>query len=146
MLTPHGALILVVDGGKMKLLRNTGSEASPSLHLLQERHLRNPRAHVMGNDAPGRSFQSGGERRSAHEGRNRHQSREDGFGKQALEEALDAAGASTPLVVIAPPHMLGCLRTDLRNDDKLNVTAEIAKDLGHSSPSELADFLHRWRG
>lgn len=145
MLTPHGALILVVDGGKMRLLRNSGSETAPALEVLRQRRLRNPRDHVMGDDRSGRSFQSVGRERSTHETRSRHQLRKDKFGQRALKEAVAAAGDMTPLVIIAPPHMLGSLRTSLAGDGKANIAAEIAKDLGHCSPGELASFLHGWR-
>lgn len=146
MLTPHGALVLVVDGGNMKLLRNTGSETSPVLHLLRERHLHNPRDHVTGSDAPGRSFQSVGPRRGAHQPVNHHQLREDEFGEQAVKDAIAAAGDETPLIVITPPHMLGQLRPILNAHGKVNLAAEIGKDLCHFSPSEVASFLHDWRG
>jgi protein required for attachment to host cells len=145
MLTPHGALILVVDGGKMQLLRNSGSETAPALQLLRERHLRNPRDHVLDDDPPGRSFQSLGRERGVHEARSRHQSRKGKFGEQALKDAMAAAGEATPLVIIAPPHMLGRLRATMETGDRVNIAAEIGKDLGHHSPSEIAAFLHDWR-
>lgn len=146
MLTPHGALILVVDGGRMQLLRNAGSEVSPNLQLLRERHLRNPGDHILARDAPGRSFQSATPHRSSYQSRDHHEAHKDRFGQDALEEAIAAAGDKTPLVVIAPPHMLGSLRASLKGGRRANIAAEIAKDLSHHSPSEIGEFIHHWRG
>jgi protein required for attachment to host cells len=144
MLVPHGALILVVDGGKMQLLRNSGRDSDPALELLRKRRLRNPRNHVMGDDAPGRSFQSVGPRRGAHERDDRHQRCEDTFGEQALDTATELAG-NAPLIVIAPPHMLGRLRAHRKPGARPEVLAEIAKDLAGYSASRITSFLNAWR-
>jgi protein required for attachment to host cells len=114
------------------------------LELLRKRRLRNPRTHVMGDDQPGRSFQSVGPRRGAHQAVDRHQRREDAFGKQALDLAADLAG-DNPLVVIAPPHMLGQLRAHHKVGSAPRIAAEIAKDLAGYSGSRIASFLDSWR-
>ena len=143
MLVPHGAVILAVDGGKMQLWRNSGRDSAPVLELLRKRRLRNPRTSVMGDDAPGRSFQSVGPRRGAHQPADRHQRREDIFGEQALDLAAEVAG-DNPLVLIAPPHMLGRLRAH-RGKSGAPAAAEIAKDLAGYSGDRIARFLSGWR-
>jgi len=144
MLVPHGAVILVVDGGKMQLWRNSGRDSAPALELLRKRRLRNPRTSVMGDDAPGRSFQSVGPRRGAHQSVDRHQRREDAFGEQSLDLAAELAG-DNPLVVIAPPHMLGRLRAHRKSNGGPGAAAEIAKDLAGYSGDRIARFLTGWR-
>lgn len=145
MLIPHGTLILVVDGSRMQLLRNRGRDSAPDLELLRKTHLSNPRTHVMGSDEPGRSFAGVGARRGAHAATDLHQRREDEFGRKALDVARSMAGEASPLIIIAPPHMLGQLRDHRRAHHQPPILAEIDKDLTSCSETEIASYLHGWR-
>lgn len=51
------------------------------------------------------------------------------------------AGRAVPVVLVAPPRMLGILRARLHKDLAGDVIAEIDKDLADSSPEELIGFL-----
>ncbi len=76
MLISHGAIILSVDGGRMRLLRNRGQGRSIELETICEREMHNPRTHVLSEPQPGRSFQSSGSWRSAYSTPDKHQRRE----------------------------------------------------------------------
>jgi len=110
MLIPHDTTILVVDGGHMQVLRNRGVDAMPELELLYEQAMKNPPSRAMGTDAPGRSFGSAAPTRSAYADADYHQRKEDRFGKEALQAVASLGRQDRPLIVIAPPHMLGVLR------------------------------------
>lgn len=43
MIVPHGTLVLVIDGGGMRLLRNSGREPGIRLDLLEQRTFHNRR-------------------------------------------------------------------------------------------------------
>lgn len=85
-----------------------------------------------------------------------------GFGRHALQPEMDwqthektmfakrlghtlrsaaEAHAFDDLVLVAPPWMLGRLRTALDNDVRRHVRDEIAKDLTHLSPHLIAQRL-----
>jgi protein required for attachment to host cells len=118
MLVPHGALVLVVDGAHVQLLRNRGRDVSPDLEAVPSERLRHCE---HGADA--------------------------GHGDRRIREVVAALdpliAGEVPLILIAPPASLGALRQALPRDAQRRVVAEIAKDLSHCPPHELADRLHR---
>jgi protein required for attachment to host cells len=145
MLIPHGTLVLVVDGGRMIVLRNRGSETAPDLDVLQENSLHNPPSRTLTTDAPGRSFASSGPGRSAYPDGDVHQRREDRFGREAVALLQSLAGDDTPMILIAPPHMLGDIRAHHDTGMQRRILAEIDKDLTHDSAAEIARFLRAYR-
>lgn len=146
MLIPHGTLILVVDGGRMIVLRNRGGETAPDLHVLKEKSLDNPPSRSQTTDAFRRSFAGSGPGRSAYPDGGVHQRREDRFGREAVVLLQFLAGDDTPMILIAPPHMLGDIRAHQDAGMRRRVLAEIDKDLTHDSAAEIAQFLHAYRG
>lgn len=142
MLVPRGAYVLAVDGGRMRLLRNRGRYSAIDLEMVAERHLENPRTHVLSEPQPGRSFQSSGTSRSAYEGVDAHQLREDAFCEAALDQALAAANETGELVLIAPPRVMGLLRRQIKRRQRRPAIREIVKDLAALAPKEIADRLH----
>jgi protein required for attachment to host cells len=145
MLIPHGTLILAVDGAHLQLLRNRGSDALPALDRLHERKLKNPASHVLETDAPGRAFSSAGHGRSAYDAPDLHQRREDRFSHEALEQISSMAGEETPVILIAPPHVLGEIRADLDPRSALRIIAEINKDYAQSKPAEILELLRNYQ-
>jgi protein required for attachment to host cells len=141
MLLAHGTLVLVVDGGGLRLLRNSGREAAVDLELVADRTFRNPPAHMLDEDRPGRAFESSGPTRHAYEGPDHHRLREQHFAQEA-GELLDASiGEGTPVIAIAPPRMLGELRAHWSARIREHLVAEIDKDLSHLSRIEIAEYL-----
>lgn len=143
MLIPHGAHILVCDGGHMQLLRNAGRELEPRLEPIAERALKNPATHVLSDDAPGRRFESAGVGGSAYVTVDEHQKREDAFGADALALTAARIEPDTPLIVIAPPRMLGLLRKRMPASLARQVIREFDKDIAHRKPQDVAAFLKR---
>lgn len=141
MLLPHDALILAIDGGRMRLLRNRGHDSAIELETIEERTLDNPPTHVLSEPAPGRSFQSVGGARSAYEGTDTHQRREDAFCEAALDEALATPGRAGDLLLIAPAHVMGVLRKRIAERHRPTRTREIVKDLTWLTPHALAERL-----
>lgn len=143
MLIPHGTLILVIDGSRMQLLRNRGTDASPKLEMVDEEKLHNPATHVLGSEGPGRAFESSGGAHHAYTAPDLHQRREDRFGEDAMELLCRKASNGVPVLLIAPPHMLATLRA--ARDDRLHdqILAEIDKDLTHYNPTEISSFLQK---
>jgi protein required for attachment to host cells len=141
MLLPHGATVLALDGGRMRLFRNRGQPTRIDLETLDAAELDNPRTHVLGARPPGRSFESGSPSRSAHETTDRHQQREDRFCRGALDTALAAVGDGGDLVLIAPPRVLGDLREHCRHHPAKVTMHEIGKDLTALTPPELGVWL-----
>lgn len=141
MLIPHGTLIMVIDGSRMKLLRNHGTDGRPELELLEEDKLHNPATHVLGSEGPGRSFESSGGAHHSYAAPDLHQRREDQFGQDAMELLCRKAPSGMSVVIIAPPHMLGTLRA--ARDARLHhqIIAEIDKNLTHCSVAEISSFL-----
>lgn len=140
MLIPHGTLILVVDGGSSRIMRNAGTPTAPDLNVIEERSLHVPANRDLASDAPGRSFESAGVVRHSYPTTDRHERLEAAFGLEALQRLLDAAKDDTPMILIAPPRMLGILRSRRRNRAAL---AEIDKDWTALSCNEIAVLLQK---
>lgn len=141
MLIPHAALILVVDRSRASLLRNKGKLDALDLELIETRKQHLPQERALASDGPGRAFESLGPSRSAYEGTERRQQLEEKFGTEALAMADAGASDGCPLIVVAPPHMLGVLRKARRASPRRPIICEIGKDLVELSPTELRDRL-----
>jgi len=138
----NGANIVAVDGGKLSIFRNIGEAFEPVLELIEE--LRNPvpTTAEIGDDRPGRSFQSASMRRSAHERTDLHQKEEDRFARQAAERIESLAKTNKEdLVLVAAPRMLGEIRKLIDSETKDRLTAEISKSFDPSAAESLAKML-----
>ncbi|AMK22907.1 MULTISPECIES: baeRF12 domain-containing protein [Sphingomonadaceae] len=145
MLIPHDTTILVVDGSHMQVLRNRGTDAAPDLELLKEQTIRNPPTSAMGTSAPGRSFGSAVPKRSAYQNSDLHQRREDRFGHAALQAIASLNREDAPLILIAPPHMLGTLRSELDPKRHAQILAEIAKDFAQRDAPDILALLRSYQ-
>jgi protein required for attachment to host cells len=141
MLLPHDTHVLVIDGSRMQVLRNRGTTSAPDFEVLHARTQHNPPNRTLAAGAPGRRFESMGTRRGAYEVTDLHQQREDDLGSEGLDFLSDHAGSSAPLILVAPPRMLGFLRTRMPKDLHARVIAEIDKDLTKFQPSEICAHL-----
>ncbi len=143
MLLPHNAFVVVADGRKMLFLRNEGDATHPNLQVERKRVQENPANGAQKTDAPGRSFQSVGARRSAYEETDFHQLEEDRFAaetaellrKRALENDFES------LIVIAPPRTLGELRKHYHKEVENRLAGEIDKDLTRHTIPEIEQAL-----
>lgn len=134
----HGTLVLAADGEKMLLFRNEGDEKYPVLETLAHEQGDNPPSRDQGADAPGRSFQSAGDRRSALGGADLHSQAEEHFAAHAAAELARAASRSDgDIVVIAAPRALGELRRHWSPEIRKRIVAEIDKDVAHQATDDV---------
>jgi len=125
--------VLVTDGQKRLLFRNSGDATYPHLEPVNLLEDINPRDRDQKSDRPGRtSFSlSGATRHSAYAETDFHAQEKKTFAAetaaflrdQALQQAFDA------LIVVADPRTLGELRGQLDPAVKDRIVGEIAKDL-----------------
>ena len=142
MLVPHGTLILAVDGSHMQLLRNRGRDHAPDLETLRHNYAIRQPSHLMEADAPGRSFESVGTARHAYPTQDLHQRQIDAFALDALRALEQLLGADDRAVVIAPPRILGLLRSQFSHTLRACLIAELDKDVAQFKPGEIASYLH----
>jgi len=136
--------ILVANGTEAYIARNLGPGHGIEKDLEAEFHGPNiPNREIMA-DAPGRSFDSGGQGRHAMEPSTDPQRvNQQAFASEIAAHIDKAAGKNKfdRLVVVAAPQMLGELRQSLSNAAKAKVTGELAKDLTHVPLHKLPDHL-----
>ena len=140
---PRNALVLIADGARAKLLRNTGTARQPRFVTEFELYQDNPPTREQGTDRPGRYSAVDGVSRSAVEQTDWHQRAEDRFA-QDVATLLNRIAHTRPfrrLVVIAAPKVLGKLRGAFDPEVATKVVAEIPKDLTPMPISELPRLL-----
>ena len=145
MLIPANTLVLVGDGRKAMFLRNKGGAGHPDLFADQIMEQDNPPTHEQGTDRPGRYDGPAGGPRSAVEQTDWHQQAEDRFAAQVAQVLYKRAHGHDfeRLIVVAPPRMLGTLRSAFHKEVAQKVTAEIAKDLTSRLPAEIGRLLRQ---
>lgn len=142
MKVPHKALVLVCDGQRVQLYRNSGSLFEPELDLLEAREQDNPPSREQGKDKPGRLNDSLGNR-SAVEITDLHRQAEERFAAEIAAKFNDDTrrGIAEPVILVAPPRMLGSLRKLIDDQARRHVIAELDKDLTGHSPKDVARIL-----
>ena len=144
MLIAHDLLIMAVDGARMSLFRNKGTVREPQLELLVEEEQKSPPTAELGDDKPGRSFQSIGNARGAYETTDLHQQAEDEFALEMAELLVfHMHDDERRAVLIAPPHALGLMRKHLPKDIRERLIAEINKDYAGRTTSDVAELLDK---
>lgn len=146
MLIAHDVLIMALDGARMSLFRNKGSVRAPKLELLVEEDQKTPSTAKLGDDQPGRSFQSIGDARGAYETTDLHQQAEDEFALEMAELLVfHMHDDERRAILIAPPHVLGLMRKHLPKDIRERLIAEINKDYAGRTASDVAELLEKHR-
>lgn len=144
MLITHDALILALDGARMSLFRNRGGLRKLQLELLAKQERKTPSTAELGDDQPGRNFQSGGKARGAYETTDLHQKAEDEFALEMAELLIfHMKDDDRKAILIAPPHVLGLMRKHLPDDIKQRLLAEIDKDYAGRSALDVAELLDK---
>ena len=144
MIIRHDAVVLVADGKKYLLLRNSGAIGQPQLTYEGGGGQENPATAQQGTDQPGRAFGSG-PGRSAMDQTDFHQIAEDRFAAHVagLLGRLADAGDYEELIVVAPPRCLAELREHFEPAVARRIVAEVPKDLTKHPVGEIADILGR---
>ncbi|WP_448579608.1 host attachment protein [Thermaurantiacus sp.] len=142
MRIPHGAQVMVVDGGRMGLFRNKGREFEPELELLEQEQAEWPKTSDLGADRPGRAFESSGSRRSAYEVTDIHDKAEEQFVTAAAKRLEAMLGdPKAKVLLVAAPKALGIMRKALSDDVRSRLVGEVAKAYGGKTAGELSDLL-----
>ncbi len=126
---PHNALVVVADGGKAILLRNTGASGELTLHEEQRLTLQD-----FSNDGP-----SG----SRPQEQTPHQTDEATFAKK-LAHALFTMHEQKRyerLVLIADPQTLGQLRTAMHKTVEASLVETLSKDYTNMRTAEIQKAL-----
>jgi protein required for attachment to host cells len=141
MLVAHDTHIMVIDGANKSLFRNRGKDFAPDLERVDHRHRQTGRTADLGTDRPGRSFQSTGSARSAHESTDYHQQEEDKFANAAADQlnALLTNGATA--ILIAAPHVLGVMLKRLEPEARTRIKAVIDRDYAQRSVEDITALL-----
>src|ERR1041384_6822701 len=125
-----GEWVVVCDGAKALILENVGDATFPNLKTKEVHEQADPKTSEQGTDAPGRSINSNGSRRSAMEQTDWHDQAEHRFlaGLSKRLDAAVAAGETKSMILIAPPRALGVMRAACTPNLRHAVRAEIDKD------------------
>ena len=126
-----GDWVVVCDGAKALILENAGDGMHPNLKTREVREQESAKTHEQGTDAPGRSINSVGNKRSAMEQTDWHAQDEQRF-LADLAKRLDSAvtaGETKSIIIVAPPRALGVLRQAYSGGLRGALKAEIDKDL-----------------
>jgi protein required for attachment to host cells len=140
---PHAALVLVGDGNKAIFYRNEGTPMHVNLVVERMFSQENPRTRDQGTDRPGRYAGPVGSARSAVEETDWHQLAEDRFAHQISAELYRLAHANRfeQLIVVAPPKVIGNLRSSLHQAVTRRIVAEIPKDLTGRPKEDVARLI-----
>jgi len=126
----NGDWVVVCDGAKALILENAGDAVALNLKTREVHAQTDEKTSEQGTDAPGRSINSVGARRSAMEQTDWHEQDEERFLTE-LSKRLNAAvmaGEAKSLVLVAPPRALGVLRQAYSSGLRAALKAEIDKD------------------
>ena len=126
----NGDWVVIADGAKALILENEGDAIALNLKTREVHEQADEKTHEQGTDAPGRSINSNGSRRSTMEQTDWHDQAEQQF-LIDLAKRLDAAvvaGETKSVILIAPPRALGVLRQAISPAVRNAIRAEIDKD------------------
>ena len=137
--------VLVADGARARLYVNSGvgKGLQPVSGATHKADLHHHDRDILA-DKPGRAFSSVGASRSAMEPQTDwHRFEKHRFARE-MAKVLDAAAANKAfdrLILVAPPATLGDLRTELSDQTRKLVSAELPKDLTRHPEQELPRHL-----
>lgn len=136
---PQNAHVLVIDGGKLLLLKNDGSEVEPALNIVMHFVQESVATRDQGTERPGRAHESVGTRRSSHEQTDFHQLDEIQFAVDAADMLKREVLAHNidGLLIIAAPRTLGELRKHFHVEVERRVIGEISKDFASRPTDEI---------
>jgi protein required for attachment to host cells len=139
--------ILIADASRARLFEHQRSRRSLELVFEDDRPQLRDRELMRDSDRPGRSHESVGQARHAMQP---HTTTDERIREQFARELADRLqlGANEhrfgQLLLVAPPAMLGALRSHIGEALRDRVLAELDKDLTKISPHELPEHLAEW--
>ncbi|MBM3633217.1 MAG: host attachment protein [Alphaproteobacteria bacterium] len=135
--------ILLADGGNARVMERV----APFGKLKEIFHLSHTHkaSHELGNDKPGRSFESASPARHAYEPHSDpHELQKDNFAKEIVSMLKEAFQTQKfdELSIVSPPHMLGLLRSHLSNTPvHSRITKESDKNMLGMALEQIQDYI-----
>lgn len=131
--------VLVADGTKALMLFNRGDEEVPLLEPIRKAEHDLAPTREQGTSAPGRYADTPVGQRSAFEETDWQRLEKERFAKEIAGQLSKAAMANAydDLVLVAPPRILGELRSELHKEAAQRVKLELAKDLTHHPMDQI---------
>lgn len=139
----RGDRVLVADGRKAILMVNEGDAHRPRLRTELALEDDNPKTSEQGTDRPGHFDKGSRTRRGAFEPRDLHDDAEERFSER-LADLLERTATSPDhpsILLIAPPRMLGHLRTHMSAATRARISAELDRDLTGMPVPEIEALL-----
>jgi len=139
----HGTWVLLADGEKALLLRNTVDAISPALDVVRKDEQENPSDYDQSANRPGRMKDTGIGQSSAMDDTDWHELAKDRFAHELSEILYKRAhrGDFDRIVLVASPNVLGALRDQLHKTVSGKIVAEIAKDLTNHPLDKVETML-----
>lgn len=143
MLIEPDTLVLVADGRKVLLLRNTGTATDPDLVVDHGEELSNPPDRDQKSDAAGQRPSGIGPGQSSAGETDYHQMEEERFASHAADIVNRRAlkGKLHRLIVVAAPATLGVLRKEWHVEARARLVAEFAKDMTGTPVDRITRYL-----
>lgn len=142
MILPENVIVLVVDGGRMLLMRNDGDATDPYLTVIEHRDCPPLPNRDMFSDAAGREFSSAASFRNSYDNGDPHAAHERAFVASALTAIADRVDEGVPgIIVAADPVSLGHLRAHYPAKVAARLLAELDKDLTGMPVQAICDRL-----
>ncbi len=136
--------VLIADGEKALFLRNDLDDMNPDLNVVRIETQDNPPDREQSANRPGRVQDTGVGQRSALEDTDWHQLAKERFADDLADILYRQAhkGAFDRIVLVAPPNILGELRSKLHKEVASRVVAEVDKTLTNH-PLDKIELLLR---
>jgi protein required for attachment to host cells len=135
---------VVADGGRARVFERRAGLWSEIEALAFEAD--DPPSRDWGRDRPGRTHESADQARHAIEPRSDPHEEAKKATAARIAAGLDAAasaGRFDLVFLVAPPRILGTLRSALGPAARRKVSGSLAKDLVHATVEEIVEQLHR---
>jgi len=142
----HTTWVLIADASRARLFKHHRAERTLILAFEDDRPQLRDKQASQGADRPGRVHERSGATRHAME----PHTAADELGRSSFARELvdrlrsGASEHSFDLLLIAPPAMLGSLRSQLDDPLRERLVGELSKDLTKLPAHELGDHLSDW--
>jgi protein required for attachment to host cells len=135
----QGTWVLIADGEKALFLENLTDHENPNLRVRRHEHNDNPPTRLQGTDAPGRRPDVGPGQRSAMEEVDWHRIGKERFADRIAQMLYRSAqrGDFGEIVLVAPPKILGELRSVMHDAVSSRVIAELPKTLTNHGLADI---------
>ncbi|WP_020042254.1 host attachment protein [Salipiger mucosus] len=139
----NGTWVLIADGEKALFLRNDLDETNPDLNVVRIEEQENPSDYDQSANRPGRMRDTGIGQASAMDDTDWHELAKERFADEMAEILYKLAhkNAFKRIVLVAPPKVLGEMRSKLHKEVSSRVVAEVDKTLTNHPLDKVEQLL-----